>query len=173
MSDWSRGRDSAVYRFEKHRDGKVIRVVEVEVFDSGEAALRPSDEPADEARYDSISDALSDARERWGLDEDALPGSPTVRVKREVLSLLADYAGSSAVFGHDVPAETRDALAAAYETLDRPGLPLSFYDCPDDGAALIPVSDERGESPHNDSLACPECGEVYLIDRDTGELRPD
>lgn len=94
----------------------------------------------------------------------------TVTVDRLVLSLLADYVGTDLIFGHDVPAETRDALAAAYEALDEPVLPMSYFDCPEDGEALEPLPDGP-EMPENIGLLeCPECHQEYLLDRDTGEL---
>lgn len=97
--------------------------------------------------------------------------SETVSVDRLVLSLLADYVGTNVVFGNNVPAEIRDALAAAYEALDEPGVPLTFHDCPKDGVALEPL-------PHNSNLPsgiqpleCPDCGSVYRLDRDSGNLK--
>lgn len=106
-------------------------------------------------------------------DKGHSPDSETVRVNRLTLSLLADYVGRDVVFGHDVPGETRDALAAAYEALDEPGIPLAFHDCPKDGASLQPRRDVPDLSGNHDQLACPKCGDVYLLDRETGELEVD
>lgn len=177
MSRWTRGDDSIVYRFEQRRSGTPNQMVEIEEYDQGGVEVRLFDEPgadisemSEEARFDSLTEAVNYAREQWGIDADVLPNSPTVRVNRLVLSLLADYVGSDAVFGHDVPAETRDALAAAYEVLDEPGLPLTFHDCPRDGAALEPLPDDPQLPPHIEPLACPECGDEFLLDRETGEL---
>lgn len=101
------------------------------------------------------------------------PERPTVEVQRLVLAELADYCGTLAVEGFELPAETRDALQAAYEALDRPGLPLAYHDCPDDGAALDVMADDPLLPDHISPLECPECGEVWLLDTETGDLARD
>lgn len=174
MSEWTCGDNSTVYRFKKSRDGAHILTLEFEVFDQGETIIRtipqPGQLPSESKRFENILAALNYAREEWGLTSESLPDSPTVRVQRLVLSLLADYVGTQATFGHDVPAETRDALAAAYEALDETGLPLTFHDCPHDGAALTQLPEDSDLPPQIEPLECPECGEVFHLDRDTGEL---
>lgn len=173
MAHWEPGTGSTVYRFEKHHMGAVVEDVEIEVFDNGEVEARATETlspTTDSVQVGSIEAGLTYAREQWGLESDALPEFPTVRVNRLVLSLLADHVGTEVVFGHDVPAETRDALAAAYESLDEPGLPMSFHDCPHDGAALDRVPDDPDHPPHVDLLRCPECGEEYILNRDSGRL---
>jgi hypothetical protein len=178
MSHWKRGPNSTVYRFENRVENKLEQEIEVEVFDDDEEAeIRLFDEPvesrsvaAENRHFPSLDKALEFARNNWGLDAEVIQDGSTVRVQRLVLSLLADYVGSDVVFGHDVPAETRDALAAAYEALDEPGLPLSFHDCPQDNAALNPLPDDPQLPAHIDLLECPVCDEVYLLNRNTGKL---
>lgn len=182
MGEWELGPTSTVYRFEGESSGGEEVTVKIEERGESDVEVRmienssSSSEASEKKKFDSLDHAVDYVRDRWDIDSGILPDSPTVRVKRLVLSELADYVGRDAVFGHDLPGEKRDALAAAYEALDKPGLPISFHDCPQDGTNLVPVQegelDDSNLPDHLEPLECPECGKRYRLDRNRGELTP-
>lgn len=178
MGRWIRGEDSVIYRFQKLEDECVRKVVEIEDFDGSAISARLFDKSnsgdsqiVEELDFDSVTAAKKHAQAEWGVDAEFSEENSFVRIQRLTLSLLADYVGSDIVFGHEVPAETRDALAAAYEALDEAGIPLTFHDCPSDGAPLEQPPEQTQDPDHITLLECPDCGQEYLLDRETGELK--
>lgn len=56
---------------------------------------------------------------------------------------------------------------------DAGGRVVTFPECLHDERPLIPMADDPALPDHIEPLECPTCGEVYLLDRETGSQEVD